>query len=407
MRCGRRWWVVAAVAALAVVALVLTAVLPPAVPVAIAERRPLVQRLVVTGRVLAPARIEIGPLLAGNVTELAVEEGDRDEAGDLLLPLEDEKERAAADEARAALAEAQARLDQLLTVQAPQARAVLERSRAKAEQARSQYERIRALHEGGASSDAALEEAERGSEVAQAELERARSELQGVARGADVRVARAGVERAEAALRRAEVRLSRTELLAPAPGQILRRLVERGQGVQPGQVLLELAAQGTTEIALDPDERNLAQLQGGQEVVVSADAYPADRFQARVLRIGPGVDRQQGTVEVRLVVPDPPAYLRPGMTVSADLEVGRADDALVLPAVSVREARSGRPWALVIENGRAVRRQLRLGVLGERWIQILDGVELGEAAIPAFAEVEAGARVRAGEGVSAPPGAAP
>ncbi len=91
---------------------------------------------------------------------------------------------------------------------------------------------------------------------------------------------------------------------------------------------------------------------------------------------------------------DPPAYLRQDMTVSVDIEVARSENALVLPARSVHDALSVKPWVMGVKNGRAVRLPVRLGVQGATLIEILDGVTDGDVVLPASSTVLSGQRVR-------------
>ncbi len=65
-------------------------------------------------------------------------------------------------------------------------------------------------------------------------------------------------------------------------------------------------------------ERNLAWIRFGQQARASADAYPRAIFDAAVDYIAPAIDRQRGSIEVRLRVPEPPDFLKPNMTVSVD-----------------------------------------------------------------------------------------
>jgi HlyD family secretion protein len=109
--------------------------------------------------------------------------------------------------------------------------------------------------------------------------------------------------------------------------------------------------------------------------------------------IAPAVDPAQGTVEVRLAVPSPPAYLRADMTVSINVEVLRRVGALVVPRELVRDAGSDVPWVVVARDGRAVRRAVRLGITGDREVEILAGLAEGDRVLPA--DIEPGARVGA------------
>jgi HlyD family secretion protein len=155
-----------------------------------------------------------------------------------------------------------------------------------------------------------------------------------------------------------------------------------------------LAPDGDTQLVLQIDERNLGLLTVGQPALASADAYPEQRFAARVVHVGAAIDIARASVEVKLVVPDPPPYLRQDMTVSVDIDVARRDRTLVLPAGAVRDARGTQPWVMGLRDGRATRIPVRLGLRGDSAIEILDGLAEGDAAIPVGAGVATGQRIR-------------
>ncbi|MCX5730499.1 MAG: efflux RND transporter periplasmic adaptor subunit, partial [Deltaproteobacteria bacterium] len=123
------------------------------------------------------------------------------------------------------------------------------------------------------------------------------------------------------------------------------------------------------------------------------DAFPDRVFPARVAYIAPAVDLSRGTVEVKLDVPDPPLFLRPDMTVSVNVEVGRDPAAVVLPAGAVRDAGT-EPWVLAVRDGRTVRQPVKLGMRGEGAVQVLSGLAPGEAVVAPASSIGPGARVR-------------
>ena len=170
---------------------------------------------------------------------------------------------------------------------------------------------------------------------------------------------------------------------------------------QPGRVLLSLAAQGGTRIDANVDEKNLRLLEAGMSAKAVADAYPGQSFDAQLAYIAPAINPQRGTVEVRLAVPNPPAFLRPDMTVSVELVGGVKKDALVLPSGAVRDADREAPWVLALQDGRAVRVPVKLGLRGIGSVEILDGLKEGDAVIPQTEKAIAGDKVRPGP-VAAP-----
>jgi HlyD family secretion protein len=112
--------------------------------------------------------------------------------------------------------------------------------------------------------------------------------------------------------------------------------------------------------------------------------------------ISPGVDAQRGTVEVKLAVPQPPDYLKEDMTVSVDIEIERRKAVLTLPADAVHDATGPAPWVLAVENGRTVRRPVKLGLRGERAVEVTEGLVEDALVVPvANARIAAGRAVRA------------
>jgi HlyD family secretion protein len=368
-----------------------------------AKRMDLIQTVVATGRVITPARIELGTVVVGTISKVSAREGDVVKAGAVLATLRDDELRAAVAQAQAALSEAEARLAQLGNLAVPVADQSLKQADANFIWARDELERTRRLAEKGFFSLAKVEEAERNVAVARAARDSATAQAAtNRPQGSDYALAVARREQTKAAVAAAQARLDYATIKTPVAGTVLKRVVEPGDVVQAGKTLFELAATGSTQLVLQVDEKNLASLRLGQDALVVADAYPGERFGARVFYIAPGIDAQRGSVEVKLVVPDVPKFLRPDMTVSVEITAGRADHAIVIPTELIRESTSAAPWALVVHDGHAVRRPLKLGLRGTGRTQILDGLAEGERVIPPTVPVVEGTLVRAMPAISAP-----
>jgi HlyD family secretion protein len=150
-------------------------------------------------------------------------------------------------------------------------------------------------------------------------------------------------------------------------------------------------------------------LSTGQKALASADAYPAQRFEAVLAYINPGVNAQTGAVEVKLDVPAPPSVLAQDMTVSIDIEVARRAMALLVPVSALVDMQSPDAQTgsvLRIEQGVAVHRLVRLGLRSAGWAEVLDGLQEGDRVVPVAAMVSSGQRVHA-RTAAAPAGAAP
>ena len=368
----------------------------PSVEVTRVVRRDVVQTIVASGRVETPYRVDIGVQVVGTVIEVPVERGARVKAGQTLIVLESREAQALVKQAELAVAQAQARLRQLRELQLPVASQSLRQAEANLANARASYERNRRLHESGYVGKSVLDESQRALEVAQTQVDSARMQVE-TARpaGSDTALANAALAQAQASLQAARARLSYTTISAPSDGTLIARDVERGDVVQPGKVLMVLSPEGETQLVVQIDERNLARLGIGQPALASADAYPGQRFAAEVVYINPGVDPQRGTVEVKLRVPDAPAYLRQDMTVSVDIEVERHARALALRADAIRELGSAHPWVLAVNGAHARRREVTLGLRGEGWVEIRAGLQEGDLVVPAEnTAIKPGRRVR-------------
>lgn len=355
---------------------------------------PLVQTVIASGRIVTPAHIQLGAVLTATVTEVTVDEGDRVQPGQTLIRLADAQQRAALAQAAQSLREAEMRLRQLAQVGRPVAELTLAQTEANLRQASAEYARAMRLFEEGFYDQSRLDEARRVLDNARAAHAAAKTQLAAYeVGGVETQLARTRRDEARAALALARARLSDTVIRAPVAGIVLRRHVEPGDVVTAGRVLLELAAAGETQVELQVDENNLALIRPGQRARILADAYPAHPFPAEVTTIAPGVDARKGAVAVKLRVSHVPGFVKPDMTVTAEIEVGRRARALRLPARAIHDA-AERPWVLVVEQGRAVRREVRLGLRGQGWVEVVQGLRSGERVIPPATGVKAGERVR-------------
>jgi len=346
------------------------------------KRQDIVQTILASARVEPSARVHLGSLILGQVRRVAVEEGQEVKAGQVLIELVDDEAQAAVKQARAAMSAAQTRLEQICDINAPRAMHDLKKADLELEQARTNFERDQKLFEAGTLTESQFEKRRTALLIKRSAQEQsALNALNNSCQGTERRLAVSALMQNEANLNAAMARLAQTVLSAPGPGVVLQRTVEVGDIVQPGKSLLQIALGGPTRIAMQIDEKDLGALTIGQNATVSAEAFPQKSFQAKLARIAPLVDPQRGTIEVILLVEQAPDYLRSDMTVSVELEVARHKDALVLPQAAVREASSSKPWALIVKNGHAERRDLSLGLKSSAAFEILSGLEQGDQVI--------------------------
>lgn len=389
-----RWALALAVVALAAVGVVAWRGSGTPVDTLVLAPTGLAQSVVVSGRVLAPAKVEIGATVTGRAERVVATEGARVKGGELLLELERAELAAALTQADAAMRAAATRIDQWQTVGALGAREQLAQAEANYRLAEREAKRFEELYAKGFVGEARVDELRRALAVARSQLDMARANAKaGSERGVDRRLLEDQLAQARAAREAAAAKLAQTRIVAPASGVVLDRNVEPGDIVQPGRSLFTLALDGPARLTALIDEKNLAVLKQGQRALASADAFPDQRFEAVLDYLAPGVDPQRGTVEAKFAVPAPPPYLRADMTVSIDIGVAERSDALVVPAAAVRDAASPSPWVLIAQDGHARRRSITLGARATDRIEVKSGLAAGDRVIvtPAVAD---GARIR-------------
>lgn len=142
------------------------------------------------------------------------------------------------------------------------------------------------------------------------------------------------------------------------------------------------------------DEKNLPLLQTGSRALAAADAFPTERFEAVIAYISPGVDAARGTVELRLDIPKPPAFLKSDMTVSIDVTGPVLKQAVFAPAEIVHQLQSDAPYVVLERDGVATRAPVRVGAQTQGKVQLVQGVQAGDRLV-LTRDVHPGVQVRA------------
>jgi HlyD family secretion protein len=352
---------------------------PTGVQTAKVERADLQARVTANGKVQAQRKVDISATVAGQITQLAVREGDPVAKGQFLLQIDPASSRAAA---RGNEASMQALLREL-----DSARANLVQARADEARAESNYQaRI----------------------SSEAERERARTAV-ATAEGA-FRAAEGRVEQARAGLEGARDVLSKTVVRSPIAGIVTARRVEEGEvavvGVlnQPGTVLLTISDMSVVEAEVEVDETSIPQVKVGQDAIVRIDAYPNRTFNGVVTEVGNSPILRAGAVatgteaikfRVKVQLKDPPADVKPGLSAQAEVLTGFSGQAVVVPiqALVVRElprkpGEAPKPGAArdeegvyAMEDGKARFRAIKTGLMGELSVEVTSGLSGGESII--------------------------
>jgi len=375
----RLWIIGAAVVVLGAGSWVATHRGPKPVEVQVAKvgREDLQAKVSANGKVQAQRKVDISATIAGQVTKIAVEEGDRVRKGQFLLQIDPVNSRSAARSTQASL--------QAL-------KRDVESARASSEQARADFERAAKNHKAGI--------------IPVADLERARTAL--ATSEASLQASERRVEQARATLEGVQDTLSKTTVRAPMNGIVTAKRVEEGEvavvGVlnQPGTVLLQISDMSVVETEMEVDETSIPSVKLDQQALIRIDAYPNRIFRGVVTEVAssPIVKQNAGQTEaikfkVKIQIEDPPEGIKPGLSVQADILTGFRSQALVVPiqALVVRDVerkpgQAPKPGeareeegVYLMEAGKARFQPIKTGLLGELSLEVVAGLEGAETVI--------------------------
>ncbi|MGM0593448.1 MAG: efflux RND transporter periplasmic adaptor subunit [Pseudomonadota bacterium] len=277
------------------------------------ERGDITLGVTATGTLEPLSQVEVGSELSGTIATVEVDFNDRVEEGQVLVRLDTTALQNRIAEGRAALAQAQARVQE---------------ARATEKEMQVKLARCQELAKKKMCSD---------NDVDAAEASRARAV-------ASVASARAQVAMAEATLEGHMTNLKKAAIRSPIDGIVLDRKVEPGQTVAASlqtPVLFTLAEDLTQmELIVAVDEADIGNIRDGLAAEFTVDAYPERQFSAHINQVRRAPQTREGVVtyETVLTVDNSEALLLPGMTATAEIVVREIEDALLIPNAALRFA---------------------------------------------------------------------
>ena len=151
----------------------------------------------------------------------------------------------------------------------------------------------------------------------------------------------AELEQAEAAVRQLDARIAQHHIRAPFAGQLGIRRINPGQYLNAGDPIATLTDLDQLYVDFNLPQQDLPQIRVGALVQVKTDAWPGRGFEGRVNALEPKVEEQTRNVSVEALLPNREHGLRPGMYVTAVLDLPPQDDALVVPQTAIQTSAIG------------------------------------------------------------------
>ncbi len=346
-------------------------------------RRDLVAAVTASGKVQPKTKVDVSPDITGRITRLAVHEGDVVQKGQFLLQIDPTIYEAGLQRAEAMYASAQAALVQ---------------ARASRDQAARALERAKQLKRQNPNliSDEQLEQAQTSFNVAEAVANSSQHQ----------------VDQARAGVQESRDQLAKTRIVAPIAGRITRLAVEEGEMAVPGNfsrdvgLLLTVSDLSVIQTKVNVDETDVVRIHLGDSVEVSIDAFPDTTFVGRVTKIAnsallaqtvaTGTNDRAVDYEVEITLTNPPSDVRPDLSATARIVTDTRKQSLSIPiiALTVRENTPMTPESrrdtshvgkkketegvFVVTNGKATFRPVRVGIAGDEYFEVLDGLRENE-----------------------------
>ncbi len=295
--------------------------------------------------------------ISGIIESISFTEGANVEAGQELLRLDGAERRAEWEAAKAAIAQEEAKRNELKT----------------------RLDRAIALRRTGAGTEALVDDL-----------------------SAQIKTSDSAIQNAVARERAAQARLNDVVVRAPFAGRVGIRNVSVGSFLQTTTSITTLDDISKIRLDFQVPENLLARVQAGAAVRASAAAFGDRSFAGQVTVVDTRIDTVTRSVKLTAVVDNPDFALRPGMFLNVALEVARRPDALLIPEEAI-VGEGPLQVAFAVVDGKVERRVLKVGQREGGKVEILEGVKKGEQIV-----VRGVQRVRAGMQVTARPlGAAP
>jgi RND family efflux transporter MFP subunit len=306
----------------------------------------------ITGTLVSPSSVTVKAETTGKVVKFMKEEGDRVAAGEAVVWVDDSNEKIMLRQVETAVQVAEAGLERAKIMEA---------------HSRSEYERAQNLLKSGGITDRDYKTAE----------------LAGRDSRAQVALAQAQLEQVRSQLAQAKKMVDDSVIHAPVAGDIQHKLVHEGAYVEPPTAVFAVVDNSRLELESMVPTADLGTLARGQNVAFTVNAFPGRTFPGSVIDVNPAVQAETRSAKVRIRVDNSSRLLKAGMFAQGEILTGVQAHAVLIPmSAAYRDDRSAKSsYVFVVENGKAVRRNVRIGRERDSTLEIVDGLNAGDLLI--------------------------
>lgn len=263
------------------------------------------------------------------------------------------------------------------------AKTSLNQAKSTLQSAEKNYQLTKATYDNPTELKQQLENSRSQVENAKSSLAVAEANLKETKRGPREEQVRAGlaqVKQAEATLAEIDDNISKSKIAAPFTGLIAEVNVDDGEMISAGQTVVRLINIDQLYVEVNLTASTVSAIQTGEKVEVKAESSQ-NYVEGEIANISPAADPSNRTFLVKVKLANPDHRLRAGMFADVQIAKGQTGDAVVVPIDSIVGLNSDQPYLFVFQDGKAVRREITLGVNNNSQVEVKSGIEAGEKVI--------------------------
>ncbi|MCK4233069.1 efflux RND transporter periplasmic adaptor subunit [candidate division WOR-3 bacterium] len=163
---------------------------------------------------------------------------------------------------------------------------------------------------------------------------------------------------------------------SPFRGNISKVMVDIGSMVSPQEPVATVIDYSLVKVVFNVSEIDIGCVSNKNTVFVESDALPEEIFTAKISEISPVIDEMTRTVSIKATINNPERKLKPGMTTRVQIKLGESTDVLMIPKDAYLKG-----FIFVVSDSTAERREVTVGIMGDKNIEILEGLEEGEKVV--------------------------
>jgi len=170
------------------------------------------------------------------------------------------------------------------------------------------------------------------------------------------------------------------QVTAPMAGVVAKVSMDPGSMVAPSVPLVIIMNTDAVKITVSVIESEIGKVHDGLPVQVVVPAWPDRKFSGHVSNVLPVVDPMSRTAKVEVKVPNPEYLLKPGMSATAELILGRHTGVVTIPRAAVIE-KMGEKYVFLFDNGKAKKADIQTGYDDGQQVEVTSGVQAGNRLI--------------------------